>query len=95
MAELPYYDEEIQANGGTRDPVLPIQPPASTKVKKSTHRNARGPHARGFRPLLEGLATRIRNACRMAGEKGGGPAATMMAMRVALQQGALELLGRT
>ncbi len=95
LVELLYADEEIQANRGTRDPVLPAQSSASAKAKKKMHQNAQGLPVQGFRSLMEELATQSRNVCRMAGGNNKGPTATMLAMPTALQRRAFELLGCT
>jgi hypothetical protein len=95
LAELLYADEEIQANHGTRDPVLPARPSASAKAKKKTHQNAQGLPVQGFRSLMEELATQSRKVCRMTGDNNKGPTATMLAMPTVLQRRAFELLGCT
>ena len=96
LAELLYADEEIQANRGTRDPVLPAQPSASAQAKKKTHQNAQGLPVQSFRSLMEELATQSRNVCRMTDDDDDkGPTATMLAMPTALQRRAFELLGCT
>ena len=75
-----------------RSQVAPAQPSAAAaKKKKALRRTAEGLPLHSFKTLLDALATRCQNACRVAGSE---PSARFEQLTAAtpLQQRALELL---
>ena len=91
-AELLFEDEQLEAGRQQRDPVAPAQPSAAVKKKKARRRMSGGLPVHSFQTLLDALATRCQNTCRVGGE---GSAATFeqRTAPTALQKRALELLG--
>ena len=91
-AELLFEDEQLEAGRQQRDPVAPAEPSAAVKKKKARRRTSGGLPVHSFQTLLDALATRCQNTCRVGGE---GSAATFeqRTAPTALQKRALELLG--
>ena len=92
LAELLFEDEQLKADWQQRDPVAPAAPSAAVKKKKTRRRTSEGLPVHSFATLLDALATRCQNTCRVGGE---GRAATFE-QRTAptpLQKRAFELLG--
>ena len=91
-AELLFEDEQLEAGRQQRDPVAPAEPSAAVKKKKTRRRTSGGLPVHSFQTLLDALATRCQNTCRVGGE---GSAATFeqRTAPTALQKRALELLG--
>ena len=94
-AELLFEDEQLEAGRQQRDPVAPAEPSAAVKKKKASRRTSEGLPVHSFQTLLDALATRCQNTCRVGGEEGEGSAATFeqRTAPTALQKRALELLG--
>jgi len=90
-ASLLFDDEEVEAARKTRDPVLPAEPSASAKAKKSKHVNPAGYPVHSFGTLLEDLATCCRNRCAMISSPDGATF-DQLTQRTDLQRRALELL---
>jgi hypothetical protein len=67
LAPLLFGDEGVRAARKTRDPVLPAEPSEPARAKRSTQRTAEGFRAHSFRSVLQELATRCRNTCRVQG----------------------------
>ena len=59
-APLLFEDEERREERKRRDPVLPAEPSASAKAKKSSHQTADGLPVQSFATLLAELASRAR-----------------------------------
>ena len=59
-APLLFEDEERREERKRRDPILPAQPSASAKAKKSSHQTADGLPVQSFATLLAELASRAR-----------------------------------
>ena len=91
-AELGFEDEQLEAERQQRDPVAPAEPSAAVKKKKSRRLTPEGLPVHSFQTLLDALATRCQNTCRVVGE---GAAATFeqQTAPTPLQKRALELLG--
>ena len=92
LAPLLFEDEQLEAERTRRDAVAPAQPSAAVKKKKASRRSAEGLPLHSFKTLLEALATRCQNTCRVAGS---APSARFEQLTAAtpLQQRAFELLG--
>ena len=92
LAPLLLEDEQLETDRRRRDAVAPAQPSAAVKKKKATRRSAEGLPRHSFETLLDALATRCQNTCRVAGNE---PSATFEQLTAAtpLQQRAFELLG--
>ena len=91
-AELLFEDEQLEADRQQRDAVAPAEPSAAVKKKKASRLTPQGLPVHSFATLLDALATRCQNTCRVVGE---GSAATFE-QRTAptpLQKRAFELLG--
>jgi hypothetical protein len=65
VAPLLFEDEELPAARPRRDPVLPAQPTASAKAKKTTHTTSDGLPVHSFESLIAELASRARNTYRL------------------------------
>lgn len=92
LAPLLFADEQLEAERPRRDAVAPAEPSKAVKRKKASGRSADGLPLHSWRELLEVLATRCQNTCRVAGS---APGATFQQLSEAtpLQQRAFELLG--
>ena len=92
LAPLLFEDEQLETDRRRRDALAPAQPSAAVKKKKATRRSAEGLPLHSFETLLDALATRCQNTCRVAGNE---PSATFEQLTAAtpLQQRAFELLG--
>jgi hypothetical protein len=60
---LLFEDEELTADRGRRDPLLPARASESARRKKKTHMTPGGLPVQCFRTLLAHLGTRCRNTC--------------------------------
>ena len=91
-AELLFEDEQLEADRQQRDAVAPAEPSAAVKKKKASRLTPQGLPVHSFATLLDALATRCRNTCRVVGE---GSVATFEQRTAAtpLQKRAFELLG--
>ena len=69
LAPLLFADEQLEADRPLRDAVAAAQPSAATKKKKATHHSTDGLPLHSFRTLLDALATRCQNTCRVAGNE--------------------------
>jgi hypothetical protein len=65
LAPLLFADEDLKQNRATRDPVATAKPSAAVKAKKTVRLTAEGLPVHSFDTLLEALATRCRNTCRV------------------------------
>jgi len=65
LAPLLFEDEELQEDRQTRDPVAPARPSPSAKQKKATRQTPEGFPIHSFSTLLDEMATRCRNWCRL------------------------------
>ena len=65
LAPLLFADEELNNERKTRDPVLTAQPSSSAKTKRATHTTPDGMAVHSFKTLLEEMAKRTRNTCRV------------------------------
>jgi transposase len=92
LAPLLFDDEELSENRKRRDPVAPAQASDSAQAKKATRTTADGFPVHSFRTLLQELATRCRNNCRIAGA-GDQLSFQQTTSATPLQARAFELLG--
>ena len=92
LAPLLFADERLEGDRPLRDAVAPAKPSAAAKKKKATRLSTDGLPLHSFETLLDALATRCQNTCRVAGNE---PSATFEQLTAAtpLQQRAFELLG--
>ena len=72
LAPLLFDDEEWSEIRKVRDPVAPAKPSASSIRKKVNRVGSRGFPVHSFETLLQTIATRCRNSCRMASAPSGG-----------------------
>ena len=91
-AELLFEDEQLEAGRQQRDPVAPAEPSAAVKKKKARRLTSGGLPVHSFATLLEALATRCQNTCRVVAEGGAGTFKQRTAP-TPLQKRAFELLG--
>ena len=91
-AELLFEDEQLEADRQQRDPVAPAEPSAAVREKKSRRRTSEGLPVHSFQTLLDALATRCQNTCRVGGEEGTATFEQRTAP-TPLQRRAFELLG--
>lgn len=91
LAPLLFDDEELNNDRKVRDPVAPAKPSRSARKKKTKRTGTDGLPVHSFETLLQALATRCRNRCRMESVSSG---ATIEQVTEAtpLQVRALELL---
>lgn len=92
LAPLLFQDEELSQLRMRRDPVAPAEASASAKAKKANRVNTGGVPFHSFETLLQELATRCRNTCRIAAD----PTATpfhQLTEPTPLQAQAFQLLG--
>ncbi len=92
LKPLLFDDEELDSDRAHRDPVAPATASASSKTKKRVRRTAEGFEVHSFRSLLEHLATRCRNSCRMKTEPSGA-GFHRITQPTPLQEAALRMLG--
>jgi hypothetical protein len=92
LAPLLFQDEELSQDRTRRDPVAPAQCSASAQAKKMDRVTADGFPVHSFETLLQDLATRCRNTCRIPAEPS---AATFQQLTqpTPLQARAFQLLG--
>ena len=67
LQPLLFEDEQLASERRVRDAVAPTEPSAAAKKKKAARRTPDGLPVHSLRTLLEALATRCRNTCRVAG----------------------------
>jgi len=92
LAPLLFEDEELPKARATRDAVKPAEVSATAKEKKASRRTPDGLEVHSFQTLLEALATRCRNRCRLRGD--GTPTTVIQVTEpTPLQTRALALLG--
>jgi len=92
LAPLLFDDEERHQNRKRRDPVAPARPSESARKKKTMRSTPAGLAVHSFQTLLQELATRCRNTCRVKSDP-FGPRFQMITEPTPLQAKALELLG--
>jgi len=90
-APLLFADEELNQDRVKRDPVLPAEPSASARHKKSVRQTEDGLPLQSFRGLLNNLGTLIRNSCRF-GEHPDTPTISVLTTPTPLQAKAMELM---
>jgi hypothetical protein len=90
-AELLFDDEKLPAMRPVRDPVVPAEPSAAAKAKKTGRQTPEGLPVHSFETLLAHLATRTRNTCRLRSEPSGATF-EQVADPTPLQARAMELL---
>ncbi len=91
LAPLLFDDEELPALRLRRDPVEAAQPSPSARRKKTTRLTREGFEVQSFETLLQVLATRCRNECRLKSDP-DGPRFTELTQATPLQQHAMKLL---
>jgi transposase len=92
LAPLLFDDEELPDNRKIRDPIKPAKPSLSAKQKKRQKLTQEGLVVQSFDTLLEELATRCRNHCRIQSDV-NGPGFDQLTEPSPLQKRALQLLG--
>jgi transposase len=65
LAPLLFADPDLKQNRASRDPVATAEPSAAVKAKKAVRLTAEGLPVHSFNSLLQALATRCRNTCRV------------------------------
>lgn len=71
LAPLLFDDEELPTDRQRRDPVAPATASPAAQRKKRLRQTADGLAVNSFSTLLEALATRTRNSCRLASDPSG------------------------
>jgi len=92
LRPLTFADEEIHENRTTRDPVAPAERSAAAKRKASRKRLDDGTPVRGYRAVLEDLATIVRNTSRRPGAAEDEPPIYLDTAPSPAQQRAFDLL---
>ena len=92
LAPLLFDDEELDEDRKSRDPVKPAKPSISAKQKKALKLTPEGFVVQSFDTLLEELATRCRNRCRIRSDSKEPPFYQITEMNP-LQKQASQLLG--
>jgi transposase len=92
LAPLLFGDEELDGNRKVRDPVKSAKPSLSAVKKKARRRTAEGLVVQSFDTLLEELATRCRNRCRIQSDP-QGPSFYQVTEMSPIQTRAFQLLG--
>jgi transposase len=92
LAPLLFQDEELSQDRTRRDPVAPAQCSASAQAKKMYRVTADGFPVHSFETLLQELATRCRNTCRIPAESSGATF-QQLTQPTPLQSRAFQLLG--
>lgn len=92
LAPLLFYDELVNDDRRTRDPVLPARASQSAEAKKSARLTPEGFAIRSFETLLENPVTRARNTCLLKADP-TAPSFYEYTNPTPLQQRAFELLG--
>ena len=92
LAPLLFIDEELDDNRPKRDPVAPAKPSPSAKKKKTVRLTPDGLPVHSFDTLLEELATRCRNKCRLKTDR-SAPTFSKLTEPNPIQIKALQLLG--
>lgn len=88
---LLFADEELNQDRVTRDPVLPAEPSASVRRKKSVRKTEDGLPVQSFHSLLNNLGTLTRNTCRF-GKHPDTPTVSVLTTPTPLQAKALDLM---
>jgi transposase len=65
LAPLLFADDQVVSERKTRDPVAPATPSVVALRKRATHTTPEGFEVQSFRTLLQIMATRCRNTCRV------------------------------
>jgi transposase len=65
LAPLLFADAQVASARKTRDPVAPAKPSAAAVCKRALHATPEGFEVQSFRTLLQVMATRCRNTCRV------------------------------
>ena len=91
LAPLLFDDEDLEAHGARRDPVLKAEPSASAKRKKTKRETEDGLPLHSFKTLMAEMATRARHQCRTASDP-DGPRLQRLTEPTTTQQRALELV---
>jgi transposase len=69
LAPLLFEEEDLTQYRRQRDPVAPAEPSAAVQVKKQRKQTKEGFPVQSFSTLLQALATRCRNTCRVQAAK--------------------------
>lgn len=94
LAPLLFEDEELENDRRHRDPVAKATASASATAKKLERRTEDGLPIQDFHTLLQALATRVRNTCRMTRDDSAVPTTfTQLTEPTPLQVRAFQLLG--
>ncbi|MDZ4063944.1 MAG: IS1634 family transposase [Coriobacteriia bacterium] len=92
LAPLLFQDEELSRDRTRRDPVAPAECSASAQAKKLARVTADGFPVHSFETLMQELATRCRNTCRIPAEP-TAPSFQQLTEPTPLQSRAFQLLG--
>lgn len=92
LAPLLFEEEDLVGYRQQRDPVASAEPSATVQTKKQRKQTAEGFLVQSFPTLLQALATRCRNTCRVQATK-ETPTFEQVTQATPLQAKAFELLG--
>lgn len=92
LAPLLFEEEELGEYRQQRDPVAPAEPSAAVQVKKQRKQTKEGFPVQSFSTLLQALATRCRNTCRVQATK-EAPTFEQVTQATPLQARIFQLLG--
>lgn len=92
LAPLLFAEEDLVGYRQQRDPVAPAEPSAAVQSKKQRKRTEEGFPVQSFPTLLQALATRCRNTCRVQTTK-ETPTFDQVTQATPLQAKVFELLG--
>ena len=87
-----FQDDELDVARWVRDPVAPAQPSQTVQKKKKTKKTHDGWPVHSYQTLLNELATRCKNTCRV-GEDKNLARFTQLTEPTAFQRHVLGLLG--
>jgi len=91
LAPLLFHDEELAVDRPRRDPVAPAQPSEHVRRKKALRIDGDGRPLHSFTSLMNDLATRCRNRCRLTLQP-SVPTFDQLTQPTPLQHRALQLL---
>jgi transposase len=92
LAPLLFEEEDLAQVRQQRDPVAPAKPSTVVQTKKQHKQTKEGFPVQSFSTLLQALATRCRNTCRVQATK-EAPTFEQVTQATPLQAKAFELLG--
>ncbi len=94
LAPLLFAEEDLAQYRRQRDPVAPAKPSTVVQTKKQRKQTEEGFPVQSFSTLLQALATRCRNTCRVQATK-EGPTFEQVTQATPMQARIFQLLGLT